>query len=203
MRKVTIVFLSMLLVLIIGQAAFAKGSIGLTAGYGKGFDGAFPGGLMLKLSGDCYFTNNFSLAAVVSADLFFVGKVYLFDIDVSLFARYDLLKTNVSTVGLQFGAMSLFTIGSGDVLLYAGPGIYANFNVAPKFSIYADAKLPVGVIAIGGSGLDFVPLYIYNLTLGAGYLVTPSVNLGVELNFNNNFILLNRFSVGAKLSYVF
>lgn len=202
MKKITMALLALLLVLAIGQSAFAKGSINLGVGYNKMLDSGAPSGVSIKLDGYYYFTDNFSLAAGFGVNLYFipdgVGQVY----SIELFSRYDLLKTSVTTIGLQFGLIDRIII-PGLNILYVGPGAYAKFRVGSKTNIYADIKLPIGGAIAFVEVPQFVSFYVYNITLGATYEITSNINVGVEANVNNVNIGIPDFSIRAKLGYNF
>lgn len=203
MKKATMVFLALMLVLSIGQATFAKGSINLGLSFDKILDSDGPYGMSIKLDGNYYFTQNFSLAADFNVDLFFDEGDLLDTYNISLFARYDLLKTSASTIGLQFGLTDniIREFEDQNVLMF-GPGAYANFRIGSKTSIYADVKLPIGAFVIQSG---FVPIYFFNLSLGATYEVTSKINIGIEANVNNYWLnpLFPDFSIGVKLGYNF
>ena len=253
MKKLGIVILSLLLVLIVGQVVFAKGSIGLNLGY-NGFysvdiseldinnfdpndiDYAYVNGLGLRLSGNFYLINRLSLSGGAAIRMFYNEKVLSmdnsFELGLNLFARFDIIKVSILSLldinlGIQAGVMydRLFSSSLPANVLFLAAGLYIDTSVTPRFNIYADLKIPFGSYVIGEKNVTFVDkssffkLFLYDAKLGATFLISPKIAVGVELSINNvtwTSILINainesfgtpyksfEFAVGASLVYKF
>ena len=208
MKKAGIVILSLFLVLIIGQAAFAKNSLSLTVG-GLGITdfNEIIVGFEGEVSANIYLTNNFSLSAGASIHAFKPDSAFLYQLGIDFFAKYDVFKTNTVDFGLQLGLINNKPLGAALNCLFLAGGLYTNIYVTPKVNLYADLKLPFGVFVLEYS--SFFKLFFYNVKFGAAFEISPKIDLGIECNVNNTsaFVFaspkLFEFTVGAKLGYKF
>ena len=228
MKKLSIIILSLLLVLIVGQAAFAKNSISLNAGYAAEIyvgSTRLNSGINLGLSGNYYFTNNFSLSGGASASIFWYEGYTAVDLGINLFAKYDILKAslsnNIFNLGAQAGivyatAFTNATSASLPNILFLAAGVYVDAYVTPKLNVFFDSKFPLGFFFFesGASDSFFFKKFFYDLKVGATYSVSPKINVGLEFGISNtnfsgawNFLMSSYNSLiltaGAKVVYLF
>jgi len=203
LMKKTLFLLSIILILAIGQPAFAKGNVALMIGYDTANTTVPISGVVIGLSADIYASDNFSLSGALTASaLFSTNSSYT----TKLSAKYDLLKKPNLVIGLKAGVISSITFHRN--ILFLGPGIYATLSITPDIDIYADILLPLGPLDTYNMNLD-LDFYNYDVTIGALYSLSSRFSLGLEFVISNcNSIIptgwrQTDFSFGAKVKYSF
>lgn len=218
MKKITVILLSMLLVLVVGQAAFANTKVGLAAGYCT-FD--YFDGVFVDLSGTYRFNNWFSLAG----DAFAAFGKYTddellkgFTVDGHIFAKFDLYSYGYFSIGAQVGVKNNFYRGEDTIWsssegkdikvtdsinkLSAGVGVFIDLYVAPKAKISFDLLVPVFyVVTIEGITETMFGVAGVDFKFGVNYEITPKFDVGVELGIKAADLFV--FSIGAKVGYSF
>lgn len=224
MKKTFVMILSLLLVLLVGQAAFAK-SISLLVGYDNtsrdyihNISGPYGDdltkSLMIGLSGEYELMDKLALSAsatMITGKYVFNenntnGTAKLFQLSIMLYAKYDLFKQNNTSFGLQAGIIgtsqnrkyATYTVQGG--ALSIGAGLYANIGITPKFNLYADAKFPLYTIS-----KDITTEYTdYEDRIGLAKMFLYDVTVGISYDITSSISLgiegaINNFSY-LKLS---
>ena len=173
MKKITIVIMTMLLVLAMGQAAMAKvdATVGLTLGYdtreyrydtsSNNYRTHTPSALAIGISGNIYVMDRLSFALDGSM-LFGVWNDFASSsstlsnfkfgaFNVQTFARYDVLAGEKYKLGVQVGAifdyLDLKYASSfnpeKNAAFFIAPGIYGEYEVLSRLKLSVDAKIPV------------------------------------------------------------
>ena len=178
MKKATVILLTMLLVLILGQAALAQASVGVRWAYDfKTRDYSEPGytgdggydvseSFLISLSGKYAFTNNIAIAAKFD---YSIGTYYYDDwngdietimpmhMNAHLFGKYTIFGNDIFSVGAELGGIydydyKYFNYDEFSYTrhaLFGAIGVFGNVSVSPLIDIYADVKVPVYVYAFG------------------------------------------------------
>ena len=238
MKKLTMAIVAIALVLCMAQAVMAKGEVGLKLGYdfktryydesGEAYDKT--NSFLIGLSGNYYVYDGFSLAAKASLAL---GKYEFFgqgegladstQVNVHLFARYNVLELDAFSLGVQVGGIYEYyskAYLSVDVewshnLFFIAPGLYLNYDISQKINVYGDFKFPVYYNISGDfSNAGFFKVLFYDITVGGAYKITPNIYLGLEAVVSNSTayklealewesIYKVEFSIGIKAGYKF
>ena len=191
-KKVLVMLLSALVVLSIGQAAFASSNVGLTAGYG--FGGAFA----VEVYGEYQFSDLFSLYGGARSYIVSGGTA----IYASLAGKFNIYGNNTFNVGAFLDVSTIGVIGGGNVLfpgLFVGPGVYADVNIFEKINLYAKINFMMLLIPLmPGGSFDF-GFNISHIAVGASYQITENISVGIK----GATELLQTFTIGANVEYKF
>lgn len=220
MKKATIILLSMLLVLAIGQSVSAKANVNLAVGY-SGFSD-FEG-FSIDISGGYAFNNWLSLEGDI---LFAYGQdeesnfnLKIFALDADVLVKFTLYKYGYLTFGLEAGFKNAFAkydyVASElveDILVPKlkessknsfgiGPGFFFNLYFAPKTNLYLNAFFPLLLVETENGKTDFDFGVDFDYKLGVKYEINSSFDVGIEIFGMNG--AKHILGAGAKVGYKF
>ena len=230
MKKVVTLILVFLLVLGAAQTAFADNTVGFMAGYTGEFNeylghySRSSEGFKIDLSLRYYVANKFSLSS--KADMSFLkatsstGTMWQYTyLNFDFFGRYDLMKSDSFNFSLQTGLMDSLAIHKGIEpynFFMLAVGLYTDVILWQKVKFYANLKIPFAVFSSSllKSNSGFFKVFLYDVSFGAVYSITPNISVGIENNLSSREEYgirdagaeLSRylhFTVGAKLFYSF
>ena len=195
-KKLVVILLSALVVLSIGQAAFASSNVGLSAGYvgatGTKFFGA-------EVFGEYQFSNLFSLGGDLNMGFLGGGSIRGY---ANLMGKFNIFGTNLFNVGALLNVATAYEIYNGVNFsqIHVGPGIYGEVNLFDKLSISATAKFTMLYVelATGATTTNFTfkPTSIH---LSVSYGITDNIAIGVKGMYEFG----NVYSVGLTAQYNF
>jgi hypothetical protein len=199
-KKVLVMLLSALVVLSIGQAAFAGSKAGLTAGYVY-VDEFKINGFGFEVFGEYQFSKLFSLGGDVSM-AFLDG---LIEGNASLMGKFNVYSNDLFNVGALLNVSTKYYVYSalGFNELLVGPGIYGEVNLIDKLTISAAAKFTLLVIELYGSNDASFVFRPTSIQLGVSYGITDNIAIGVKGIYERAYGDLNVFSVGVTAEYKF
>ena len=246
MKKLTMALVAIALVLCMAQVAMAKVDItaGIKAGYEHYMTNYDEGGIIyqanlfgLKVNGQFDFTNKLGVLAQIGIGL---GKLKeseagndmtanVLKLNFSTFVKYGIFANNLIDVAVQVGLSGVYAKddiwGGNEIkILFVTPGICVNVNINSKLKVYTDIKIPV--FYVGSStwadfeeDQGFFKHFLYDVTLGLSYAISPVFSIGVEATTdntytdivsgmvqskaNNNKFAYGGFTVGMKVNYKF
>ena len=194
---------------------------------GSGFNTNTTNSFMAGISGNYYVMEKFSISAKT---LFTIGE-YSFTaggggtgksaiISINVFGKYDIYVTDMFIIGAKLGGsyehynllLENEYMGYGEARIFnsffVSPGVYASVNVSPKINIYGDFVFPVftTIIDVEDSKSTYTGVFnyfLYDITLGAAYAVSPNITLGIEGNFYNasSYKLESEYSLSGGKGY--
>ena len=179
MKKTTVILLTVLFILSIGQAALAQTSVGAKLAYdfktreyyepaNDRIDGGYDvsNSLLISIFGKHSFTDKISIAAKFD---YSIGAYYYDDwygdvetimpvhINTHLFGKYTILGNSIYNVGVELGGIydydykyfNLDEFSYTRHALFAAVGVFGSVSVSPLIDIYADVKVPIYTYAFG------------------------------------------------------
>lgn len=227
MKKITVIILSMLLVLVVGQTAFSKSYIQLEGSYygtitSNNLSTYPPKLFTLGLSGKYDFTDKvslvgtFSFHSVSEALSSSVGPVY----EVDLYTRFNIFNRKNINVGLNVGLMYQGYLSHpqasqerwyNDIFLIVGA--YGEVYLSPKIKAYGEISMPIinaslYTISTYSTSRYWVIRFLssnssyFTGKLGIQYEITPRIFLGLEYYVFRNFPTnSNRFNINLGYSF--
>ena len=208
MKKITIGFVAMMLVLCLAQGAMAK--INATAGISIGRESRFYdiddgdrtheiSGFTIELFGDIYLANRISVGLGAST---LIGSwkdsqlpnptnpILENSYRVDLYGKYDLIVGYNYKVGAQVGVSydRMKTRMNTYNSVFIAPGVFGSIELLPKLNLSADIKIPLGVwYTLKGNPTDayFFKLFLIDAKIDLTYEVMTNVNVGIEAKIGN------------------
>jgi hypothetical protein len=202
-KKLLVMLLSALVVLSIGQAAFAGSKAGLSVGYvfGSGVDL-----IGFEVFGEYQFSKLFSLGG--DMNMVFIGTSIVGS--ANLMGKFNIYGNSLFNVGALVNVTGNYdTWGAGGAFRFAelhlGPGIYGEVNLFGKLNISAAAKFTMLFVNFDSVTVDtnfvFRPTSIH---LAVSYGITDNIALGVKGLYSvNQAGGTKMYSVGVTAEYRF
>ena len=201
MKKLSVIVLSMLLVLSIGQAAFANNYVGLLVG--MSFPEGAPNPSFVVGAKALYdISDRFSINAKAIGEKDFKDPASSFNLKAQADLRFKIVDIIIVNAGVLLGANAAYDFGgTSPFVLDLAAGIYANLDLFRTIHVYADAKISLlrftpGFAWLLSSDPDVNPEF--SASLGLIYDITPLVSVNFDISFIQPTIAI---SLGAGLSF--
>jgi len=207
MKKLSVIVLSMLLVLSIGQAAFANNYVGLLVG--MSFPEGAPNPSFVVGAKALYdISDRFSINAKAIGEKDFKDPASSFNLKAQADLRFKIVDIIIVNAGVLLGANAAYDFGGSPFALDLAAGIYANLDLFRTIHVYADAKISLLRFTPGFAWLlsskdennDGIPDVSpeFSASLGLIYDITPLVSVNFDISFIQPTIAI---SLGAGLSF--
>lgn len=222
MKKFTTVLLAMLLVLVVGQAAFANFDISANVGYAMGIGAKKFNAVGFGVNGGYYFTDKIGIGVGVDG-IIELGETDAFGnmFNISAVVKYNAFAFDAVDLGFQAGIVDSIAKDKPNMLAVV-VGAFVNADIANKVNLTADVKIPVYTMykeVYGDTPADndagFFKAFLYDAKIGVTYDVTPDISVGGQIGIGNiNFSSVDSFkgdtnnnfstlTIGVKAGYTF